>query len=186
MVQLGDFRFGANLAEHTLPRPLVLGWITNNYWETNFRAHQPGGVRARYWLLPHTGGFNEAAAHRFGMEVASPPILQSLGEPPATEAALPGESALLCLPEPPILILCIKEGQQSNSMLVTLVQAADTGGLAIITPGILRFRAAYHCDLLGNPRADLPLQDGAITLSLAAREIATVCLVGLEVGTIPG
>ncbi len=184
MVQLGDFRFAANLSEHTLPRSLVLGWITNNYWETNFRAHQPGGVRARYWLLPHAGGFDEAAAHRFGMEAACPAILQSLGELPAAAVALPEEAALLGLPEPPTLILSIREGQQPNSMLVTLLQASDTGGPATIAPGVLRFRGAYHCDLLGNPRGDLPLQNGAAMLSLAPREIATVCLVGLEASAI--
>ena len=83
-----------------LKEPLY-SWPLSNYWETNFRAHQPGGIRARYWLLPHIGGFDEAAAHRFGMEAAHPPILQSLGEQQAAAAGLPEEAALLRLPEPP-------------------------------------------------------------------------------------
>jgi hypothetical protein len=44
MVQLGDFHFAHNQAECTLERAMLLGWVTNNYWETNFRPHQPGQV----------------------------------------------------------------------------------------------------------------------------------------------
>jgi hypothetical protein len=180
MVQLGGFRFGANLAEHTLPRSLLLGWVTNNYWETNFRAHQPGGVRACYWLLPHVGGFDEAAAHRFGMDAAHPPILQSLGEQQAAAAGLPEEAALLRLPEPPTLVLHARAGHQPRSMVITLVQAADSGAPAVIAPGAVSFTGAYRCDILGNPQNELPLEDGALHLPLAPRETATVCLVGLE------
>ncbi|MBK8049893.1 MAG: hypothetical protein IPK16_23995 [Anaerolineales bacterium] len=56
MIQLGDFHFGDNQVEFNLERPMLLGWVTNNYWETNFRAHQPGEVTAlshpapRWWL----------------------------------------------------------------------------------------------------------------------------------------
>ena len=179
MVQLGDFRFGANLAEHTLPRSLLLGWATNNYWETNFRAHQPGQVRARYWLLSHAGGFDGAAAHRFGMEAACPPILQSLGERPATANSLPGEATLLRLSEPPVLVLHARDGHQPGTMLVTLAQTAEAGGPAVIAPGALRFTGAYQCDILGKPQHELPLEDAALHLSLAPHEVTTVCLVGL-------
>ncbi|MEZ4557619.1 MAG: hypothetical protein R2854_14420 [Caldilineaceae bacterium] len=46
MVQLGDFHFGRHQQEVALERPMLLGWLTNNYWETNFRAHQPGLITA--------------------------------------------------------------------------------------------------------------------------------------------
>ena len=52
----------ANRQTVDLSRALVLGWVTNNYWETNFRAHQPGAVSARYRLVPHAGPCDEAAA----------------------------------------------------------------------------------------------------------------------------
>ena len=100
MVQLGDFHFAHNQAECALERPMLLGWVTNNYWETNFRAHQPGRVHARYRILPHSGGFDELQAHRFGLEAAHPePLLQHLGEAESHPPLLPETASLLRLPQ---------------------------------------------------------------------------------------
>src|SRR5690606_21243899 len=53
MVQFGGFHFGRNQERFELERAHFLGWMTNNYWQTNFQAHQPGRVQARYRILPH-------------------------------------------------------------------------------------------------------------------------------------
>lgn len=70
LAQLGGFRFGRGQRPFRLEAPRFLGWVTNNYWETNFRAHQPGPVTARYRLFPYTGAYEEAACHRRGAEAA--------------------------------------------------------------------------------------------------------------------
>ena len=113
------------------------------------------------------------------MEAACPPILQSLGERPATANSLPGEATLLRLPEPPVLVLHARDGHQPGTMLVTLAQTAEAGGPAVIAPGALRFTRAYQCDILGKPQGELALEDAALHLSLAPHEVTTVCLVGL-------
>src|SRR6185436_2668171 len=110
MVQLGNFHFAHNQAECALERAMLLGWVTNNYWETNFRVHQPGRVRARYRLLPHQGGLDETQAHRLGLEaVNAQPLLQHLGEPAGTQPLLPQAGSLLQLPssDSPVLTLHI-------------------------------------------------------------------------------
>ena len=68
LVQLGDFSFAHNRSTFTLDRALLLSWVTNNYWETNFPAYQPGTVTARYHILPYAGEFNEDRAQRLAAE----------------------------------------------------------------------------------------------------------------------
>ena len=87
MVQFGGFTFGGRRREIEPHDGLFLGWVTANYWDTNFRASQPGLVHASYSVRPHDG-FTEEAAHRFGLSAAySEPIAQQCGEEMAHRGA---------------------------------------------------------------------------------------------------
>ncbi len=182
MVQLGDFHFGHNLQHFQLERALLLGWVTNNYWETNFRAHQPGKVTARYVVLPHAGGFDEAAAHRFGAEVSTPAIFQSAFEPARPEAHLPRTASLLALPEPPVLVLDVLPGWAQNdterdAVYVRLLNASDESQNTMIGSGLLKISAAQQCDLFGNSGDAIPVKDGSLSLSLSPRQLTVIRLV---------
>jgi len=186
MVQFGDFHFGHYQREFELARAMLLGWVTNSYWETNFRAHQPGGVHARYRVRPHAGGFNEIEAHRFGMEAAAgQPLLQHMGEPPA-ETVYPQRGSLLELPDgtdpqSPVLTLHVKPAWEGPGIVVRLLNASGSEQEVQIGSGLLRIRSAKLCDVLENPLEDLPAQDGAVRVQIAARRVATICL-NVEVG----
>ncbi len=52
----------------------VYSYVMNNYWETNYKASQPGTTTFDYALLAH-GEFDQAAATRFGMEHGHPLIV---------------------------------------------------------------------------------------------------------------
>ena len=181
MVQFGDFHFGHNQQQFTLDRALLLGWVTNTYWETNFRTHQPGGVHARYRIYPHQGGFDKAAAQRRGLETAaSQPLLQHMGEP-APQPIFPLTGALLTLPEStapaaPVFTLHIQPAQKGSGVLVRLYNASDLPQEAIIGSGLLHIVAAQQCDLTGNPFQALPCSEGALTVTLAPRRVSTFLL----------
>ncbi|MFI6604651.1 hypothetical protein ACIBHX_51230 [Nonomuraea sp. NPDC050536] len=52
LVQFGDFHFGPPLDTVPRPRnPLLLSWVANNYWDTNYPQVQTGRVTLRYGLL---------------------------------------------------------------------------------------------------------------------------------------
>jgi hypothetical protein len=182
MVQLGDFHFGHDQAEFRLERAILLGWVTNNYWETNFRAHQPGRVHARYRILPHQGGFNETLAHRFGLEATyALPLLQHMGEPTTEEPTLPGTGALLHLPEnlrpgTPVLTLHIKAAERWPGLILRLLNASDQAQQAEFGSGLLRIISAQSCDLLEKPIRAIEVKDGRAVVSLPARQIATLLL----------
>ena len=178
MVQLGDFHFGHNQSSFELKRALLLGWVTNTYWETNFRAQQPGVVTARYRVQPYAGAFDEAAAHRFGLDAAHDTLLlQHLGEPtPATP--LPASGSLLTLPQPPVLTLHLQT-TDDNDILVRLHNASDLQQGATLGSALLTIAAAQQCDLFGQPQGALPVTQGAVRVDLAPRQTVTLrCRLG--------
>jgi alpha-mannosidase len=182
MVQFGNFHFGDNQSEFRLERSMLLGWITNNYWETNFRAHQPGRVRARYRILPHRGSFNEAQAHRFGCEAAyAQPLFQQMGEPTSGREPLPGTGSLLRLPESistdsPVLTLHVKPAKHMPGLIARLINASDQVQKAEIGSGLLRILSAQTCDLLERPQKAVKVQNGSISLEIPPRRIETLHL----------
>lgn len=180
MVQLGGFRFGLGQERFTLEKPLLLGWITNNYWGTNFRAHQPGEVSAHYRLLPHRGPFNEEQAHRFGLESASPCLFIKANPSAKAQVLWPEQGALLHLPAPPVIVLSVQPGEEPDVVLVSLIQSSDEPGQARLAPGILRFACAMRCDIFGNPQEELPLNAGVCELQLQPRTMVTIRLEGVS------
>lgn len=171
LVQVGDFTFGAGRETVELPRAMLLGWVTNNYWETNFRAHQPGTVRARYRLVPHGGGFDETAAHRTGLDAASPPLVHHLREAPAAGAAMPPSGSLLMLPEPPVLTLHI--WPDGDVVVLRLLNASDQETIAVVRSSVLRIMSASRCDIFGTRLADIAVDDGAFSVPIEARALGT-------------
>jgi alpha-mannosidase len=176
MVQLGGFHFGrGERAFRPLERALLLGWVTNNYWETNFRAHQPGRVTARYAVLPFAGELDEAAAHRFGAEMAQAPLFQTLQEPPCAPV-LPERGSWLRLPEPPVLVLGLQPGREEGTALLRLWNASDGPRQAEVGSALLTVASAAVCDVFGGPLQALPVQDGAVTVTLPPRRQQTLRL----------
>ena len=175
--QFGGFTFGGDRRRFQLEAPWLLAWPTNNYWHTNFRASQPGPVWARFVLRPHGGGFDEAAAHRFGLEAALPPVFQHLGEPRAGARPLPARGSLLRLPEPPVLLLTLRPDPADGSVLLRLLNAGDGPVEAVLGPALLAIRRAARADLPGELLELLPVgEDGTLRLELGPRRLATLRL----------
>ena len=174
LVQLGDFHFGHDQRRFHLERPQLLGWVTNNYWETNFRASQPGQVGAQYRLYPHKGPFQEAEAHRRGQEVAQAQLLvQHLGEP-VEATPLPQEGSLLTLPTEPIQTLHLKSAD--GGITARLLNASDTAQTAVIGSGLLKLTKASSCDLLETRLGPLEVISGQTAITIEARQFATLFL----------
>ena len=176
MVQLGDFHFGDYQMDFKLARALLLGWVANNYWETNFRAHQPGRVNSRYWIQPYSGGFDEGRAHRLGLEASHAELmLQNLGEGPLPDAGLARAASLLDLPAGPVLPLHVKPAPDGG-LIVRLFNASDAPQNARIGSAALRISGATACDLLETALEPLAVRNEAVTVEIAPRRIATIAL----------
>jgi alpha-mannosidase len=177
MIQLGDFHFGDYQATFRLERPLLLGWVTNNYWETNFRAHQPGRVQARYRLYPYAGAFDEGQAHRRGLEAAHfDLVVQPLGEPAVQPPTLPASGSLLRLPEPPVLCLHTKPAKNGQGWIIRLLNASDQPQTAQLGSALLKIKAARRCGLFEEPVEELVVNKETVSVEIPARRLAVVHL----------
>lgn len=169
LVQLGGFHFAQDCRKFELEQALFLGWVTNNYWETNFRAHQPGRVSSRYRLAPYAGEYDESRAHRFGLESEQlRPLTQHLGEPALADNPPAGQ--LLSLPEPPILVLSMKP-LGPGKMLMRLLNTSQEAQRFEISSGMLKLERAGACNLLGQETEELQVAGGVLRGSLEARSI---------------
>ena len=182
MVQFGDFHFAHNQQEFTLGRAMLLGWVTNTYWETNFRTHQPGGVHARYRIIPHAGGFDAPAAYRLGHEgAAALPLVQHMGEP-AASTAYPASGSLLCLPEQsdpgsPVVTLHVKPARKGEGVVVRMYNTSEAEQPVRIGSGLLKITAAELCDLFDNPLdGKLKVRDGEVTVTAPGRRVTCLRL----------
>jgi len=74
MFQVGGFNYGRGLKSATgLNQACLVAWPMNNYWNTNFRASQPGFIRLRYEMtVMHR--LDPVACAQFGSSCNTPVI----------------------------------------------------------------------------------------------------------------
>jgi alpha-mannosidase len=172
LVQLGDFSFAQNRSTFTLDHATLLGWVTNNYWETNFPAYQPGTVTARYHILPYAGDFDEARAQRFAAEAMhARPLVQHLGEAPQPQT-LPLRGTLLHLPEPPVVAMSL--ARAAERMTLTLFNASDVTQSAVVRSALRALQQVWRCDLFGQVTEELSVINHGIEVSIEARRLLTL------------
>ncbi len=106
----------------------IYSYVMNNYWETNYKADQPGVTTFRYSLFPH-GKYDVSANNKKGMEVMQPLI------------AVP-TSANFKMPSPPIaisneniIIESVKFISDGKALRLSLYNISNTDQVADITPG---------------------------------------------------
>ena len=84
LVQVNGINTG--LWQETLPthNGLVMSWVMNNYWFTNFPVRQGGSVRYRYSLTGWPSAFEAETAGRFAQEIRQPLRAVTVGINPST------------------------------------------------------------------------------------------------------
>jgi len=91
----------------------VYSYVMNNYWETNYKASQPGRTSFNYALLPH-GTFDQAAATRFGMEQGHPLIVVPVDQ---NSQSMP---SLFELSTDEVIASTVKPADQGRGLIVRL------------------------------------------------------------------
>ncbi|MHB0958348.1 MAG: glycoside hydrolase family 38 N-terminal domain-containing protein [Pirellulaceae bacterium] len=180
LVQIGNFNFAKK--QDVIPRetsPLLLAWPMNNYWETNFRASQPGIVHFRYSFTSH-GPFDPSRAVREGQQACNPPVTHLV-----LDDATPRQGRFLDVRGTDVVGTYVKPANDGSGVVARLVNLGNTPTTATLTLPGQRLADAWLCGTLEDNRARLPLVDHAATCELQPRQLTTIRLVRQHTGDLP-
>lgn len=173
LVQIGDFNFAKHQAE--VPRkenPLLLAWLTNNYWNTNFKASQPGHLEFRYELRTFDR-FDPFQAALWGLEstlpVASHPITKGDGETSGSLVHLEGEG---------VVLLQYRKSQTRDGFILRLLNTRAEKAMSKIVIPTDPLSRAFRTNALEEELAQLTLGNpkNQLEIELEARSIADLKL----------
>jgi hypothetical protein len=171
MVQIGNFNWAKKQA--AIPRtahPFLLSWALNNYWETNFRANQPGIVELRYSLVSH-GKFDPVRAVLEGQQTCNPPATHLV-----PENATPRQSKFLEIQGENVIVTHVKPATDHKGNIVRLVNLGSKPVIAYLATPQHKLEKAWLCSTLEDNRAKLTVKDGAAACALPPRQITTIRL----------
>jgi hypothetical protein len=153
------------------PHPVLLAWLTNNYWSTNFQANQGGDIRFRFWVLPGArqplGQSAQAALAR-----TQPLALHAY----AQRGPVMSETGTLLDLQLGTLLLTRLEAEGTN-LALSLLNPSDDAAEATIGAGSFGLKGASRTSLAGDVLEDLGA-GSAVTVSVAPRAWTRVLLRG--------
>jgi alpha-mannosidase len=167
LVMTGSFAFGKRqLVIDRSGKPLLLAWLYNNYWTTNFRASQPGYLRYHYELATHTG-FDPVNAARVAAVARGPLLTHPLIEAPRTSsgalASVSGNGV--------VIAAALREDAGACIWLQNVTGVEQTAELCL--PG-RALRAATVVDTLGDPLTEVPVLNGGAAVTVPGRGIVAL------------
>lgn len=166
LVQVGNFWFGReNQKIERTENPLLLAWISNNYWDTNFAASQDGRMNFHYELSAFAQ-FEEKEARRSGVLAAG---------------SLAVGAAVFCNKETGIpffqyestsaLPLFVRP-QKGGDMLMALKNDGGREDVChIVFPQARPLKAVWEADLQGNRKRQLEIEENGFRVALAPYEM---------------
>jgi hypothetical protein len=172
LVMFGDFNFGQN--QTSIPRrrnPLLLAWPVNNYWETNFRASQPGVVELRYSFTSH-GPFDPVKTVLEGQNICNPPITH-----PVLEACKPGAGRFIDVQGEDVVVTHVKIAEDHDGIIARMINLGRQPVKTMISLPGRRVAKAWIDNLLENNQEDLVVEKGSASVDLVPRCPATIRLI---------
>jgi hypothetical protein len=175
LVQVGGFNYGRHQRSVARPKnPLLLSWVMNNYWPTNFPLSQPGPVRFRYELTTH-GPYDVQTSVRAGLEAASPIELH-----PVIECAEPDGGQFLIVRGEGVVPLSIKLAGDGRGVIVRMINVTEQPVTAQVRLPDRTITSARYCGSLDNDTKPAAVRDGVAHVDLPARGLVAVRLLDAQ------
>jgi len=169
MLQIGGINTGKWLSELPPHGGLVMSWLYNNYWTTNFPASAHGPLRFRYRLAVLGGDADEAT--RFGWEAASPLRAVFTGGSGGEETEAPARAGCFEVRGEGVFAFDVRPAETGKAAIVLLWNVTDGAQefmLNLNLPGV-RVSGAWVCDADGGAVRPLEISAQSARGSIGAR-----------------
>ena len=145
MIEVGDIRADATVSgwvRNLEPSQTIYSYVMNNYWETNYKAEQPGVTRFHYSILLHEK-YDQIKAEQFGMDQSQPLI------PVAVQKNDPQINSLFSVEPRDVVVTMIKPVDDGKKVLIRIFNTAAEEKSAKFVWGSLHPKQVYLSDLFG-------------------------------------
>lgn len=172
LVEIGEITTDATQygwLKRVTPSTTILSYIMNNYWETNFKAAQPGKVEFVYSIRPHKG-FDPVAAERFGMERSNPLQYRWVENP-----TLKPHESLFLIKNRAVMATYLERLTREDAILIRFYNAGKKAEKLDIDWRALTIGSVFQCNLLGET-----IRRAADPIVLSPGEFGTMKLVNYK------
>ncbi|KRF43832.1 glycosyl hydrolase-related protein [Paenibacillus sp. Soil787] len=167
LVQVGDFNFGKeqrSIDKQT--NPLLLAWPMNNYWETNFRARQPGYHTFTYYLSTFKS-FKQAEVMESAIRAVSPiltyPVIHCKEEEAGQFLQVIGEG---------VQVFDVKPAEEGAGIVIRLSNCTDQPVDAQLNFPNKKIIAAYQTNALEEIQSEIKnVRNETLEISLQAKQM---------------
>ncbi len=139
LIQVGDIRADATVSgwvRKLEPSQTLYSYVMNNYWETNYKAEQPGVTRFQYSIFPH-GKYDQTKAEQFGSESSQPLI------PVAIQKDQPQLNSLFSIEPDDVVVTMMKSIDSGKKIMIRLFNASPDEKSVKFIWGSLRPKEVY-------------------------------------------
>ncbi len=175
LIQLCAINTGKWLQELPITNGTVFAYVMNNYWLTNYRPGQ-GGKHVFRFSLTSGEKLTTADATRHGWGAARPIVARPCkdGFPIATLQ----DQGMFCRIEPPnVVMTALKRAEDGEGLIIRVLEVGGRRSRVRIACDLLpRPSEAWRCDGVERKVEPLPVDGGAVRVSIAPHGLETIRL----------
>ena len=162
--QVGGFTFGRHtMGEVERGDAMLVGWLTNNYWDTNFQADQAGQIRQCFRLIPDVAQGLETSIQSALPYAVAPQLHWYKDRGPQQHQT----AQLLDLKLNGVMLTGLENNE--HGVTLHLLNPTNEPRTIQVHDGWLKLHAAHHLDLAGTRGDTLSIINGELRFELGPR-----------------